>query len=228
MRTPIAIAAALAVLVFPISSHAIDCLARATKKAEKGHTQDAIEVLEKGALKGDERCQFVLGMWSLTGRGMPPDPESGAKWLKKAAQDGLPIAQVNLGLLYASGIGVERDTSVAAAWYRKAAEYGDPLGQAAYSAALFLGRGIEKNPLDGYVWTSLAAAQGNEKAQSFIPGMEQALTDDDLGKARTRIAEFRPKKIPKAKRWRPSERLYDSRDSARQNARNRQQGARPR
>ena len=136
---------------------------------------------------------------------MPPDPKSGAKWLKAAAQDGLLIAQAILGTLYTSGVGVEQDDSAAAEWYRKAAEYGDPLGQAGYGAALFLGSGVEKNPLDGYVWTSLAAAQGNTEAQSFIAEMEKALTDEDLAEARTRIAKFSPKKIPEGRRWRPSQ-----------------------
>jgi hypothetical protein len=209
MRAAIVIASVLAVLVFPLSTQAEDCLARATKKVEKGHTQEAVKALEKGARQGDERCQFVLAMWSLTGQGMQPDPESGATWLDAAARAGLPVAQANLGLLYASGVGVEQDESIAVKWYRKAAEYGDPLGQAAYGAALFLGSGVEESPLDGYVWTSLAAAQGDEKAQSFIVGMEQVLTDEELDEARKKIAEFRPKKISEAKRWRP-EREYNS------------------
>ncbi len=215
MRSPIVIAAVLIVLAFPISSQAADCLARATKRVEQGHTQGAINALEKGARQDDERCQFVLAIWLLTGRDMPPDPKSGAKWLTAAAKDGLPIAQAYLSLLYASGVGVEQDESAAAEWSRKAAEFGDPLGQAAYGAALFLGSGVEKNPLDGYVWTSLAAAQGNKEAQSFIAEMEQALTDEDLAEARTRIAEFSPKEIPEGKPWRPSHVLDDPRNYAR-------------
>jgi TPR repeat protein len=215
MRSLIVIAAVLIVLTFPISSQAADCLARATKNVEKGHTQDAINALEKGARQDDARCQFVLAIWLLTGRDMPPDPKSGAKWLTAAAKDGLPIAQAYLGLLYTSGVGVEQDHTAAAEWSRKAAEYGDPLGQAAYGAALFLGSGVEKNPLDGYVWTSLAAAQGNTEAQSFIADMEQALTDEDLAEARTRIAEFSPTEGPEGRPWRPSQVLDDPRNYAR-------------
>jgi TPR repeat protein len=215
MRSPIILAAVLIALGFPISSQAADCLSRATKNVEKGHTQDAINALEKGAHQGDERCQFVLAIWSLTGRDMPPDPESGAKWLKAAAKDGLPIAQAYLGILYASGVGVEQDDSAAAEWYRKAAEYGVPLGQAAYGAVLFLGSGVEKKALDGYVWTSLAAVQGNEEAQSFIAAMEQDLTDEELAEAQIRIAEFNPKKIPNGTPWRPSRLLDDPRNYSR-------------
>jgi TPR repeat protein len=215
MRSPTVIATLLMALAFPISSQAADCLARATKNVEKGHTKDAINALEKGASQDDARCQFVLAIWLLTGRDMPPDPKSGAKWLKAAAKDGLPIAQAYLGLLYTSGVGVEQDSAAAAEWSRKAAEYGDPLGQAAYGAALFLGSGVEKNPLDGYVWTSLAAAQGNSEAESFIADMEQALTDEDLADARTRIAEFSPKEISEGKSWRPSRVLDDPRNYAR-------------
>ncbi len=218
MRSLIVITAVLIVLTFPISSQAADCLARATKNVEKGHTQDAINALEKGARQDDARCQFVLAIWLLTGRDMPPDPKSGAKWLTAAAKDGLPIAQAYLGLLYTSGVGVEQDDTAAAEWSRKAAEYGDPLGQAAYGAALFLGSGVEKNPLDGYVWTSLAAAQGNTEAQSFIAAMEQDLTDEDLAEARTRIAEFRPKEDPKSKPWRPSKVLDDPRNTRVENS----------
>jgi hypothetical protein len=209
------IATVLIFLAFPISSQAADCLVRATKNVEQGRTQGAIDALERGALQDDARCQFVLAIWLLTGRDMPPEPKSGAKWLKAAAKDGLPIAQAYLGTLYTSGIGVEQDDSAAAKWYRKAAEYGDPLGQAGYGAALFLGSGVEKNPLDGYVWTSLAATQGNKEAQSFVAEMEQALTNEDLAEARMRIAEFSPKEGPEGKPWRPSRVLDDPRNYAR-------------
>ena len=217
MRSPIVIVAVSISLAFPISSQAADYLAQATKKVEKGHTEAAILSLEKGARQDDQRCQFVLAMWMLTGRGMPSDPESGAKWLKAAARVGLPIAQANLGTLYTSGVGVEQDDSAAAKWYRKAAEYGDPLGQAGYGVALFLGIGVEKNPLDGYVWTSLAATQGNIEAQNFVAEMEQALADEDLAEARTRIAKFSPKNLLEGRRWSPSQQIYDPRNSAQKN-----------
>jgi TPR repeat protein len=176
------------------SARAGDCVSKASKGIESGRPQEALGSLKKGARNGDERCKFILGMWSLAGTGMKPDAKSASRWLREAAVEGLPMAQSRLGLLYASGWGVEEDAKQAADWYRAAAHYGDPLGQAALGAATFLGDGVPEDRVEGFMWTSLAAAQGDEKASAHLPAMEAAMTTDEIEQAKREVEEFRPKK----------------------------------
>ena len=178
-------------------------MSKASDGIESGRSQAAVWALKRGAREGDQRCMFILGMWSLSGTGMEPDAVSGSRWLREAAEDGLAMAQSLLGLLYASGWGVKEDAEAAAEWYRAAADYGDPLGQAALGAATFLGEGVPKDRVEGYMWTSLAAAQGNEKARAHLPAMESAMRTDEIEQAKGRVAKFRPKERPKRRRlWR--------------------------
>jgi TPR repeat protein len=133
---------------------------------------------------------------------MEPDAVSASRWLTDAATAGLPMAQSFLGLLYASGWGVEEDLEAAAKWYRVAAGYGDPLGQAGLGTAVFLGEGITKDRVEGHMWTSLAAAQGNEDARAQLPAMESAMTTEEVEQAKTKAAEYRPKRRPRQRQLR--------------------------
>ena len=103
-------------------SQAADCVDATLEAVESNSPELAVDALRKGARKGDERCKFILGLWSLLGVGMEQDPVSGVRWLSEAAEEGLPVAQANLGVLYARGVGVEKDDGKAARWYRAAAE----------------------------------------------------------------------------------------------------------
>ena len=202
MRASIILGIALTIPFCCGLAQAADCVSRASDAIESGRAQSAVGDLKKGARDGDERCKFILGMWSLSGTGMQPDAVLGSRWLREAAKEGLPIAQSFLGLLYAGGWGVEEDAEAAAEWYRAAADYGDPLGQAALGVATFLGEGVPKDQVEGYMWTSLAAAQGNEKARAHLPAMESAMTTDEVEQAKGRVAEFRPKERPEQRRLR--------------------------
>ena len=68
------------------------------------------------AIKGHDTAQIELGIWLINGRGGPPDPLSGFRWLKGAAESGNPIAINRVAHLYREGIGTTRDTDEAAKW----------------------------------------------------------------------------------------------------------------
>lgn len=185
---------------FPLcvaTTHAADCVSRVSDGIETGNVEEAVYALKKGVDEGDERCEFILGIWSLLGNGMEQDTAVGTRWVRNAAKAGLPIAQSHLGLLYASGQGVEKDDEAAAEWYQSTAEYGDALGQAALGAVTLQGAGVRKNRVEAYMWTSLAAAQGIEKARAHLPAIERAMTADELKRAKAKVATFQPKPIPK-------------------------------
>ncbi len=193
MRIACSVAIALAILFSALSAQAFDCLERASDRLKSGDEASAVAAVKRGARLGDERCKFILGMWSLSGAKAEQNPDEGLRWLREAAKDGLPIAQSSLGLLYASGLVVEQNEQKAARLYRKAAEYGDPLGQTALALASFRGVGIDQNRLDAYQWMSLAAEQGNEEALAYLPAVEGSLTADELELAKADAAKFRAK-----------------------------------
>ena len=200
MRASTFLVITLSLLLGVANTQAADCVSSVSSSIEAGTLNGTVLAVQMGADAGDERCQFILGVWLLLGNGVEQDTEAGTRWVRAAAKAGLPIAQSHLGLLYASGHGVERDEKTAAQWYRSAAELGDALGQAALGAVTFLGVGVRKNIVEAYMWTSLAAAQGIEKARVHLPAIESAMTASQLRRANAKAAEFDPRPIPK-KRW---------------------------
>ena len=186
-----------------------DSFERASKYIDKGKYDSAVPHLRRGARKGDARCQFLIGMWSLSGTAMQQDLDDGAIWLRKAAGQGLPVAQTYFGLLHANGMGVEPSEEKAAEWFRKAANYGEPMGQAALGAATFLGGGVPEDRVEAYKWTSLAAEQGNERAAEYLPLIERELTEQELADARSRVEAFAPLKVSGALHWNPDAKFLD-------------------
>jgi hypothetical protein len=202
----------LVVMAFSFSNapgFAEDYLGEASKKINQGRLKSASRYLARGASSGDERCEFILGLWALTGVDGKRDTREASRRIQRAAKSGLLIAQSNLGLLYASGDGVKQNAAKAAEWYRMAAESGDSLGQAALGAAIFLGAGVQKDTQEALVWTSLAAAQGNQRARAFLKPMQAELGEEEIARARTQVAEFRAKETPEASRWHPSAELLN-------------------
>lgn len=186
-----------------------DSLERASHYIDKGKYDSALPHLRRGARAGDARCQFVIGMWSLSGTAMEQDLADGAKWLRKAADQGLPVAQAYYGLLYANGLGVERNEEQAAEWLLSAANSGESMGQAALGVAAFLGDGIPEDRVEAYKWTSLAAEQGNERAAEYLPLIEQKLTEQELVEARNRAEAFVPKSPSGNLHWKPDVKFMD-------------------
>ncbi len=193
MRVARTVGIALAIFFCALSAQAFDCIEQASDRIKSGEDAAAVKAVRRGARLGDERCKFILGMWSLSGSIAEQNPSEGLRWLRDAANDGLPIAQSCLGLLYASGLVVEQGEKKAARLYRKAAEYGDPLGQTALALASFRGVGLEQNRVDAYQWMSLAAAQGQEEARNYLPAVEGSLTASELKLAQADVARFHVK-----------------------------------
>jgi hypothetical protein len=54
-----------------------------------------------------------LGGYFLHGVGVPADPHSAVKWIRRAADAGHSMAQFNLGLSYRDGLGVAEDSDEA-------------------------------------------------------------------------------------------------------------------
>ena len=192
-----------------VDAASADSFERASRYIDKGKYDSAVPHLRKGARKGDVRCQFLVGMWSLSGTAIEQDVNEGAAWLHKAANQGLPAAQAYYGLLHANGMGVEPSEEKAAEWFDKAASHGEPMGQAALGVAMFLGSGVSEDRVEAYKWTSLAAEQGNERAAEYLPLIERELTEEELAEARKRAEAFVPKMVSGNLHWKPDVKFLD-------------------
>jgi TPR repeat protein len=192
-----------------------DAYERASHYIEKGDDVAAMHHLRRGARDGDVRCQFLLGVWYLSGTVVEADPEAAAQLLKRAAAQDLPIAQSYVGVLYSEGLGVEADSHKAAKWFERAAMYGDPLGQAALGIAAYLGDGIPEDHVEAYKWIRLSAAQGNERAAKQEQILEQVLSPDEIREGKDRADAFQPTPNPLAVSIKPHFNLFDGNASLR-------------
>ena len=83
--------------------------------------QQARDIYQSLADKGDKQGQLKLGYLYELGLGGPVDTIAAGKWYGLAAEQGQPIAQFLLGHLYQLGLlGKEPDYAAAKEWYAKA------------------------------------------------------------------------------------------------------------
>ena len=75
---------------------------------------------EKGAKKGDDYAQNVMGYKYMEGVGVEKDEKKAILLWLKAARKQNESAALNLGESYKKGIGVERDLKESLRWYRLA------------------------------------------------------------------------------------------------------------
>lgn len=87
---------------------------------DRGDYAAALDVWRPLAIDGDTRAQYMLGLASGLGQGVPQDYRQAALWYRKAADQGDAGAQANLGALYASGVDGTENYEEAIKWWRKA------------------------------------------------------------------------------------------------------------
>ncbi len=107
------------------ANEAEDAFRKGEQYSERKNYKEAMRWYRIAAEKGHLESQNNVGMFYLTGMGVPKDVAEGVKWLRKAADRGHEAAQRNMGIMYLQGIGVPQDRAEAIRWLRKAAEKGD-------------------------------------------------------------------------------------------------------
>jgi TPR repeat protein len=93
----------------------------------------ALPHLREAAEQGRAEAQFLLGLMSERGQGVPQDDGQAADWYGRAAEQGHAGAMNRLGMLHRAGRGVPEDLVRAAElflylavrWYAKAARQDD-------------------------------------------------------------------------------------------------------
>ena len=148
------------------SKAAADAAADAQSAWRDGRYQDAVQIWQSLAAKGDPEASLQLGQIYDFGNGVPRDAEEALRNYLVAAHAGLPDAEFNAAAMYDNGVGTPRDSERAALWYARAAVHGHAracydLGQL-YEA----GDGVPRNPVMAASWYRMAGADGIAPATS--------------------------------------------------------------
>ncbi|MFC7358394.1 sel1 repeat family protein [Jejudonia soesokkakensis] len=172
----------------------------AARAIEDLNYNEAFTNLEKAALQGYAKAEFLLAELYLKGNGIPKDIDQAAEYYIRAAQQDYIDAQVMAGMLFLEGRGVRKDEESAKFWFNKAYLLGSskakveldkieaariereriknqpkPKEEKTVSIAMQI---AEANTLfsrelyaDAYKWYKLAADKGNAEAQQKIAWM---------------------------------------------------------
>lgn len=147
------------------------------KAYHDGQYPQAIQLLTPLAKQNNSRAQFVLGMMSYHGQGVPEDEKAAVEWLGKAAATGYVEAMYALGNLYLVGheaakLSAEPDHE-AAIWYYKAAAAGHAQAQYQLGLLFLAGQGVIRDDDIAMLWFKKAAAQGHVEAQRSLEVMRK-------------------------------------------------------
>ena len=163
---------------------------------DKGNWREQLPQTKKLAEKGDARSQVYLGVYYLSGQGVPEDPKEAAKWFRKAAEQGDADAQYWLGTVYEEGSGVPQDFEQAVEWFKKAAEQGKTNAQRQLGFAYEIGRGVDRNFVSAYAWYNITQANGGQFAFKNKEACAKRMTSEQIAKAQELSREM-VKKNPK-------------------------------
>lgn len=140
----------------------------------------------KAAEQGDAYAERAVAISLHEGNGVKADPVEAKKWLLRAAEHDQPQAQWQVGCeYYGQKPDIARD-AIAARWFRKSAEQLHPRGLISLGICYRQGRGVSKDPIEGMAWMMLGNEQYDNDQKSFIDGLVETCTDEDLAKINER------------------------------------------
>ncbi len=150
---------------------------------------EATRWLEKGAILGDARCAYNLGVLHEQGVGVPQDLRRAETLYRQAASKGYTNAMNQLAVLIDSGRASTADRGEAVRLFRKAAEKGN--GLAAYNLGLMLreGRGTNKDWPQAAYWLACADALGEPRAMKDLPPLLRQLSPEQRKKFNERLVK---------------------------------------
>ena len=113
--------------------------------------------------------------------------------LYAAAEHGDPHIHSRMGLYFYRGDPFPQDFSKAMKWWRRAADQGNAEAQFNVGHMYWFGEGVPRDAVQSYMWANLAAKQNYAKAIKSIPDLENAMTPEQIGEAKRRANDWRPK-----------------------------------
>ena len=172
-------------VTFPASASELGVeLDRGVAAYRNGDITTAINIFRKLAEGGVSQAQYNLGVIYASGKGVPKDLKTSAKWHRLAADQGNADAQYNLGVYLEHGRGVTKNSKEALKYFRLAAEQGSTKAQ--YNVGVFnvQARGTEKDLIRGYKWLAIAASKGYEPAIDLRDIVKHIIDPAELAKAK--------------------------------------------
>jgi TPR repeat protein len=138
----------------------------ATPSCHKDTANKSEEVLglEPGAMQGDAKAQWGLGMCYLNGDGVAQDKREGIRLLRLSSNQAFAPAQCLLGQCYLIGDGVAQDNEEGVRLLRLSATQGDAVGQFCLAGCYLHGHGVAQDFKQAEVLLRLAAEQGSALA----------------------------------------------------------------
>ncbi len=140
-------------------------LADALSSYDRGDYAVAVRLLKPLALRGNASAQYLMGVMTAAGQGMPRDNEEAVRWLLLAGERGHATAQYELGVRFYEGEGVTQDDAAAAKWFALSAAQGHAGAQHNYAVMLAGGWGVPQDETAALGWFDRAARQGQADAQ---------------------------------------------------------------
>jgi TPR repeat protein len=130
--------------------------------------REAFALLTAGAIHGDTRAMYDLGVSYQNGSGVTQDYVMAREWYEKAAIKGDADAMLFLGALFGNGEGVPQDYAKAREWSEKAAAKDNALAMYYLGALYENGLGVPQDYAKAREWYEKAAARDNALAMYYL------------------------------------------------------------
>lgn len=136
----------------------------------------AVEMFEKGAQEGNEKCYGALLVCYLDGEGVPVNEAKAFEYAKKAAKAGNETGMLYTAICYEDGLGTNADPYAACHWYKEYLNF-DPEDDAVMlRIALCLADPYERFGIrptyemlqEAYYYASKALEKGNVEAHLIV------------------------------------------------------------
>jgi len=148
--------------------------------------------------QGNTDAQVLLGKMYLMGKGVPPDPDTGLRWIRAAAEQGNSDGEFLLGAMY---LLPHSNIPEGLKWVRLAAEHGNQ------DAQMLLGKsyleGLPELPRDlvqAEMWLRLSAKNNLPFYQAQLESAEKQMSPGQIaqGKALAEAWKQKPARRPGA------------------------------
>lgn len=151
--------------------------------------EKAVAYYTAAAERHDLDAMCYLGEMYQTGEIVPKDSVKAAKWYQEMVDRDDPTGKVLLGNLYSQGEGVPKSEFRAKDLFEEAANQGSKSALHALGMLHITCTAMPQDLVVAYMWLNLAAPE-NEAAAQLRDSVEEKLSQEELGSAQKRAAEW--------------------------------------
>ncbi len=168
------------------------------------NSSEAIKWYRKAAENGAEAMQVKLAsLLLLKGQSGTSNYAEALGLCERAATSHYAPGAACMGELYLGGLGIDQNFPMAAKWFGEAASSGNALAMLRLGQMHWKGEGLKQDKTAAYEFIYLAATSDLQEAKQEKERLEKELTPKELGKAKTKAAEWARQHPPLALRRNP-------------------------